>query len=44
MTPFLEAAQAAGCRTADGDHMVDAAQDLMVDFMLKRAAASSTEA
>jgi shikimate dehydrogenase len=35
VTPFLEAAQAAGCKTANGDHMVEAAQDLMVDFMLQ---------
>jgi shikimate dehydrogenase len=35
VTPFLEAAQAAGCKTANGDHMVEAAQDLMVDFMLR---------
>jgi shikimate dehydrogenase len=42
VTPFLEAAQAAGCRTANGDHMVEAAQDLMVDFMLQTADATST--
>lgn len=35
VTPFLEAARAAGCKTATGDHMVEAAQDLMVDFMLQ---------
>jgi shikimate dehydrogenase len=35
VTPFLEAARAAGCKTANGDHMVEAAQDLMVDFMLQ---------
>jgi shikimate dehydrogenase len=35
VTPFLEAAQAAGCKTANGDHMVEAAQDLMVEFMLQ---------
>jgi shikimate dehydrogenase len=35
VTPFLEAAQAAGCKTANGDHMVQAAQDLMVEFMLQ---------
>ena len=44
VTPFLEAAQAAGCKTANGDHMVEAARDLMVDFMLQRAAATSNEA
>ena len=32
LTPFLEAAQSAGCTTANGGHMVDAAQDLMADF------------
>ena len=35
VTPFLQAAQAAGCKTANGDHMVEAAQDLMVEFMLQ---------
>lgn len=30
VTPFLGAAQAAGCRTANGGHMVEAAQDIMV--------------
>jgi shikimate dehydrogenase len=35
VTPFLAAARAAGCKTASGDHMVEAAQDLMVDFMLQ---------
>jgi shikimate dehydrogenase len=34
VTPFLEAAQAAGCKTANGGHMVDAGLDLMADFML----------
>jgi shikimate dehydrogenase len=33
-TPFIAAAQAAGCRTATGEHMVEAVQDLMADFML----------
>jgi shikimate dehydrogenase len=33
-TPLLAAALQAGCSTADGRHMVEAAQDLMVDFML----------
>lgn len=37
VTPFLEAAEAAGCRTANGGHMVEAAQDVMADFMLQRA-------
>jgi shikimate dehydrogenase len=35
VTPFLEAAQAVGCKTANGDHMVEAALDLMVEFMLQ---------
>ena len=34
VTPFIEAAQAAGCKTANGGHMVEAVQDLMADFML----------
>jgi shikimate dehydrogenase len=33
-TLFIEAAQAAGCKTANGGHMVEAVQDLMADFML----------
>lgn len=34
-TPFIAAAQAAGCRTATGGHMVEAVQGLMADFMLR---------
>lgn len=34
LTPFLKAAQAAGCKTADGDQMVEAGQEMMLDFML----------
>lgn len=34
MTPFLEAAEAAGCKTASGGEMVEAVQGLMVDFLL----------
>jgi shikimate dehydrogenase len=34
LTPFLEAAQAAGCATAGGRQMVEAVQQLMVAFML----------
>jgi shikimate dehydrogenase len=34
LTAFLAAAQAAGCKTANGGHMVEAAQDVMADFML----------
>jgi len=34
VTLFIEAAQAAGGKTANGGHMVEAVQDLMADFML----------
>ena len=34
VTPFLQAAQAAGCKTANGDQMVEAVQEVMLDFML----------
>jgi shikimate dehydrogenase len=34
LTPFLRAAKAVGCKTADGGEMVDAVQELMVAFML----------
>jgi shikimate dehydrogenase len=34
VTPFLEAARAAGCKTASGGQMVEAVQELMVDFLL----------
>jgi shikimate 5-dehydrogenase len=40
-TPFLEAAEAAGCRTANGGHTVEAAQDVMADFMLGKADSST---
>ena len=33
-TPFLQAARLAGCKTANGDQMVAAVQDMMLDFML----------
>jgi shikimate dehydrogenase len=33
-TPLLKAAQAAGCKTADGSGMVDAGLDLMLTFLL----------
>jgi shikimate dehydrogenase len=33
-TPLIAAARAAGCATATGGHMVEAVQDLMVDFLL----------
>ena len=34
VTPFIKAAQNAGCKVANGIHMVQAGQDLMADFML----------
>ena len=34
LTAFLAVARAAGCRTANGRHMVEAVQQLMVDFIL----------
>ena len=40
LTPFLQAAQTAGCKTANGGHMVEAAQDVMADFLLRTADAS----
>lgn len=33
-TPFISAARAIGCKTANGDQMVEAAQAMMLDFML----------
>jgi shikimate dehydrogenase len=33
MTPFLQAAEAVGCKTANGDQMVEAVQEIMLDFM-----------
>lgn len=33
-TPFLSAAAMAGCKTANGDQMVEAVQEAMLDFML----------
>ena len=33
-TGLITAAQAAGCQTATGGHMVEAVQDLMADFLL----------
>jgi shikimate dehydrogenase len=36
LTAFLAAAEAAGCKTANGGHMVEAAQDVMADFMLRK--------
>jgi shikimate dehydrogenase len=40
VTPFLKAAEAAGCNTANGGHMVEAAQDVIADFMLRTVDAS----
>jgi len=37
-TPLLRAAREAGCGTANGDHMVEAVQTIMLDFMLNRSA------
>ena len=34
VTPLLQAAQAAGCKTSDGVQMVEAVQEMMLDFML----------
>ena len=34
LTPLLAAAEAAGCRTANGGQMVEAVQELMVDFLV----------
>ena len=34
VTPLLRAARAAGCKTADGVQMVEAVQEMMLDFML----------
>ena len=34
VTPFLQAAQAAGCKSADGLQMVEAGMEIMPDFLL----------
>jgi shikimate dehydrogenase len=34
ITPFLQAAQAKGCRTANGDQMVEAVREVKVAFLL----------
>jgi shikimate dehydrogenase len=36
VTPLLQAAAAAGCKTANGEQMVEAVQETMLDFMLGR--------
>lgn len=33
-TPLVAAARAVGCKTANGDHMVEAVQEMMLDFLL----------
>ena len=38
VTPLIRAAESAGCRIANGGHMVEAVQDVMADFMLRTAA------
>ena len=43
LTPFLQAAESAGCKTANGGHMVEAAQDVMADFMLRRPDSSTRD-
>jgi shikimate dehydrogenase len=35
-TPFLQAAEKAGCKTANGVQMVEAVQEMMLDFMLNK--------
>ncbi len=37
VTPFLQAAQAAGCKTANGVQMVEAVMEMMLDFMLEKS-------
>jgi shikimate dehydrogenase len=34
VTPFFAAAEAAGGKTANGGQMVEAVQELMIDFLL----------
>ena len=41
VTAFIQAAESAGCKTANGGHMVEAAQDVMADFMLRKADSST---
>lgn len=36
LTPLLEAALAAGCKTASGSQMVQAVQTMMLDFMIEK--------
>jgi shikimate dehydrogenase len=41
VTPLLQAARAAGCRTADGFQMVEAGMEIMPDFLLGAGTLSS---
>ncbi|CAB3673838.1 hypothetical protein LMG24238_02246 [Paraburkholderia sediminicola] len=34
MVPFLKTAQSAGCKTPNGVQMIDAVQEMMLDFLL----------
>jgi shikimate dehydrogenase len=36
VTPFLQAARAAGCKTSDGFQMVEAAIEVMPDFLFRK--------
>src|SRR4051812_41689804 len=38
VTPLLQAALAKGCQTANGVQMVEAVQEMMLDFMLTESA------
>ncbi|RAS34337.1 shikimate dehydrogenase family protein [Paraburkholderia bryophila] len=40
LTPLLKAAQSVGCKTANGAQMVDAVQEMMLDFLLGQDANS----
>jgi len=37
VTPLLQAAQAGGCKSANGVQMVDAVQEIMLDFLLAKS-------
>jgi len=43
VTLFLQAAEFAGCKSANGGHMVEAAQDVLAGFMLRKANSSIGE-
>jgi shikimate dehydrogenase len=36
LTPLVQAARAAGCKTATGVQMVEAVQEMMLDFFLRK--------